>query len=239
MAKSKSTTRRPQATGGRARGAQTPTTPPTTPKAADENPTQEENSVSTEDQQRPGTAGTEKSNVNGPVEGNVDILNTGPNEGTTMATNEGVINEQGDKAGEGTTGEYDDANIPTGDLRTGVAGKEPVSPFTNEPRSASDEDASEDEEWNPEHKVAEPKGRILRNGEATTFSGEVVGNTVIVKEDVYREVYPFRSKRPTYVLVYAAGTGVPVTSLNALGVTVNDTSNNDEESEDNSGDDEE
>jgi len=71
-------------------------------------------------------------------------------------------------------------------------------------------------------KVDPPKGRILREGEETQFSGTIVGNMAVVDEDVYREVYPFRSKRPSYILVYVKGTAVPLNTLNALGINTDE-----------------
>lgn len=90
-------------------------------------------------------------------------------------------------------------------------------------------------------KIAPPEGRILRDGEETAFSGTVVGAMAIVDEDVYREVYPFRSKRPSYVLVYVKGTAVPLNTLNALGINTDEAQAkslvDDEEQDDKSDDD--
>lgn len=71
-------------------------------------------------------------------------------------------------------------------------------------------------------KIAPPEGRILRDGEETTFSGTVVGQMAVVDEDVFREVYPRNSKRPSYVLVYVKGTAVPLNTLNALGINTDE-----------------
>lgn len=62
---------------------------------------------------------------------------------------------------------------------------------------------------------APQNARILKQDEDVTFDGEQIGNMVVVKEDVYREVYPYNSKRPSYVLVYSKGTQIPANTLAA------------------------
>lgn len=54
--------------------------------------------------------------------------------------------------------------------------------------------------------VQPPKGRILFPGEPITFSGQVIKKDhIILTEDVYRMVLPFRSRRPTFTLEARAG----------------------------------
>ena len=62
-----------------------------------------------------------------------------------------------------------------------------------------------------------PEGRILEEGDEITIQGRVENNLVHIEEDVFRKVYPYRSKRPTFVLLYAKGTSVPLTALQAVG----------------------
>lgn len=89
---------------------------------------------------------------------------------------------------------------------------------------ASDEGDDEDHEdaiynsefrtfWNEyvnDNGINLPEGHVLFPDEPLTFKGNTLrGSVVEVSEDIYRMVIPFRSKRPTFVLVARAGTIVP------------------------------
>lgn len=58
-----------------------------------------------------------------------------------------------------------------------------------------------------------PPGLILRNGEDVVIDGMDMGQFVIVKQDVYREVYPRGTKRPSYFLLYHRGQRVLKSTL--------------------------
>jgi hypothetical protein len=58
-----------------------------------------------------------------------------------------------------------------------------------------------------------PEGRILNVGDPLKFEGEQVGNTVIVKEDVYRKVIPRGATTPTYVLLFRKGAHVSAAAV--------------------------
>jgi hypothetical protein len=58
-----------------------------------------------------------------------------------------------------------------------------------------------------------PPGLILRNGEDVTIDGMDMGQFVIVKQDVYREVYPRGTRRPSYFLLYHRGQRVLKSTL--------------------------
>lgn len=62
-------------------------------------------------------------------------------------------------------------------------------------------------------RVRPPVGRILKAGEPLRFDGTTVGPVVVANEDVFREVYPRRSKRPIYTLVLRKGMRVPSSTL--------------------------
>jgi len=61
--------------------------------------------------------------------------------------------------------------------------------------------------------VGVPRGIILRDDEPVTIDGIDMGTFVIVKQDVYREVYPRGTKRPSYFLLYTRGQQVPKSTL--------------------------
>ena len=61
-----------------------------------------------------------------------------------------------------------------------------------------------------------PDGLILREGEDIRLEADDYGTYVIVKRDVYREVYPRGAKRPSYFLLYAKGSQVLKSTLQAL-----------------------
>lgn len=51
-----------------------------------------------------------------------------------------------------------------------------------------------------------PQGRLLFPGEPLTFSGhKISGDVMVLSEDVYRVVFPFRSLTPTFTLEARAG----------------------------------
>lgn len=62
---------------------------------------------------------------------------------------------------------------------------------------------------------SEPEGRIVRVGETIEFDGTQIGNMIVVNEDVYQEFYPGRAKRPSWRLLYRAGTQVPASAVEA------------------------
>lgn len=61
-----------------------------------------------------------------------------------------------------------------------------------------------------------PDGLILQADDAIKIEGDDYGTYVVVKRDVYREVYPNGAKRPSYFLLYAKGTQVLKSTLQAL-----------------------
>jgi hypothetical protein len=61
--------------------------------------------------------------------------------------------------------------------------------------------------------VGVPDGLILGPNEPLRIEGEDMGNVVIVKRDIYRQVFPRRSTRPSYVLVYPRGAQVLKSTL--------------------------
>jgi hypothetical protein len=61
--------------------------------------------------------------------------------------------------------------------------------------------------------VAVPKGLILKQDDPITIDGLDMGQFVIVKQDIYREVYPYGSRRPSYYLLYHRGQQVPKSML--------------------------
>ena len=86
------------------------------------------------------------------------------------------------------------------------------------PLSEGDLDASEFRQswlkWCEENNVVLPPGHILFPHEPLTFLGNAVrDNIVMISDDVYRLVLPFRSLRPTFTLVARKGTILPKTSF--------------------------
>ena len=61
--------------------------------------------------------------------------------------------------------------------------------------------------------VAVPKGIILRENDPISIDGMDMGQWVIVKQDVFREVYPRGTKRPSYFLLYSRGQRVLKSTL--------------------------
>ena len=53
-----------------------------------------------------------------------------------------------------------------------------------------------------------PDGLILGPNEPLRVEGDDNGVSIVVRRDIYREVYPLRAKRPSYVLMYAKGTEI-------------------------------
>lgn len=58
-----------------------------------------------------------------------------------------------------------------------------------------------------------PDGLILEPNDPLRIEGDDMGNVVIVKRDIYRKVFPRRSTRPSYVLVYPRGAQVLKSTL--------------------------
>lgn len=63
---------------------------------------------------------------------------------------------------------------------------------------------------------AEPKGHIIRIGEEITIPGDDNGNSIVVSEDVYREVLPRNTKRSSFIILYRKGTVVPKFAVKKL-----------------------
>ena len=63
---------------------------------------------------------------------------------------------------------------------------------------------------------AEPNGHVIHIGEEITVPGDDMGNSIMVTEDVYREVIPRNSIRSSYILLYTKGTVVPKYALTKL-----------------------
>ena len=61
-----------------------------------------------------------------------------------------------------------------------------------------------------------PNGLILQANEPIRIEADDCGNYVVVKRDVYREVYPSGAKRPSYFLLYSKGSQVLKSTLQAL-----------------------
>lgn len=80
--------------------------------------------------------------------------------------------------------------------------------------------------------AAPPDGRVIEPGEAPTFDGEAFGSQVLVKENVYRKVMPHHSARPTYVLLWAKGTMLPQSTVEALQAQVEGADATEREDED-------
>lgn len=111
----------------------------------------------------------------------------------------------------------DNPEVPSGDPQgenVNVTVPEPLVPSDTDALVTTSDVVEESKTTVPERGV--PAGRILEVGEDVVFDGQVVGNMVIVQEDVYRKVYPFRSLRPTYVLIYNKGTQIASSSLRAV-----------------------
>lgn len=61
-----------------------------------------------------------------------------------------------------------------------------------------------------------PNGLILEASEPVRIEADDCGTYVVVRRDVYREVYPANSKRPSYFLLYNKGAKVLKSTLTAL-----------------------
>lgn len=61
-----------------------------------------------------------------------------------------------------------------------------------------------------------PNGLILQANDPIKIEADDHGTYVVVKQDVYREVYPTNSKRPSYFLLYNKGAHVLKSTLQAL-----------------------
>jgi hypothetical protein len=105
---------------------------------------------------------------------------------------------------------YSDANEPAEKEQEGFKGVGGAEDATEDPTEA---DADVKSEGKPE---GVPEGRILEEGEAFEFEGEEVGNMVVVKEDVYRKVYPRGTKRPSYILLARKGSVQPKSGVQSV-----------------------
>lgn len=85
--------------------------------------------------------------------------------------------------------------------------------------------------WGVRPPEGKPKGKILGPDEEVTFDGDESGNFVTVKEDVYREVYSYSSNRPSYVLLFRAGSQIPLTTVKRINAEAK--ANSDDNSEEN------
>lgn len=61
--------------------------------------------------------------------------------------------------------------------------------------------------------VGVPRGIILGQNDPVSIDGLDMGTFIIVKQDVYREVYPRGTKRPSYFLLYTRGQQIPKSTL--------------------------
>lgn len=71
-------------------------------------------------------------------------------------------------------------------------------------------------DWTVNSVVQEPDGLILEADEEARFEGVEVGGQVVVKENVYRKVYPRGAKYPNYIKLYDAGSVVPGQSVQRI-----------------------
>lgn len=58
------------------------------------------------------------------------------------------------------------------------------------------------------HREGVPNGIILKAGDPVVLEGDDDGITVTVTRDVYRAIYPYGARRPTYILLYPRGAKV-------------------------------
>jgi hypothetical protein len=136
--------------------------------------------------------------------------------------NETLVDTTSDGATDGDTqddtdpAEQDEQNDTTGGDTAGDGDEKPSDPRTdpNLPPDASDDPAtvprgSAGRTRAFQERTTEPDGIIIRAGEPVQVEGHEVNGGVIPDRDVYREVFPRRSKRPTYVLLYRAGATIP------------------------------
>lgn len=61
-----------------------------------------------------------------------------------------------------------------------------------------------------------PKCHVIEVGEPVTVPGEVVDGILTVSEDVVQKVYPAKSARPTYILLYPKGKRINAASVTKL-----------------------
>lgn len=81
----------------------------------------------------------------------------------------------------------------------------------NEAAAKAAEEARNDEDNRVEGN--DPEGTIITSGDKVSFSADTIGDQVVVKEDVYLKFYPTGCRRPSYSLLYAAGTVIPASAL--------------------------
>jgi hypothetical protein len=105
---------------------------------------------------------------------------------------------------------YSDVTEQPEPPQEGFKGVGGANDATDDPREA---DSKVKSEGKPE---GVPEGRIIAEGEDFTFEGERIGNMVVVKEDVYRKVYPRGTKRPSYILLARAGSWQPAQGVQNL-----------------------
>lgn len=98
-----------------------------------------------------------------------------------------------------------------------------IEPADEDQKSLSEEYIDAQDQAHAEGRVkygsppqGEPEGIILDQNEPLRLEGEEVGGFLVLKEAHYRKVVPFRSKRPTYILLYAAGTQIPMGSVQRI-----------------------
>lgn len=108
----------------------------------------------------------------------------------------------------------DEDNTPD-DVKVNVAGAEQRSVDDSNPHERDDVDAVRQVQGQG-YKSAEPAGQIIREGDDLKISGTEAGDYVIVTEDIWKEFYPANSKRPSYSLLYGAGTAISKHDLDRL-----------------------
>lgn len=64
-----------------------------------------------------------------------------------------------------------------------------------------------------------PNSIILEADEDLHFEADRIENQIVVTKDVWRKVYPHRSLRPTYILLYRAGAHLPESMVQNLRTT--------------------
>lgn len=112
-----------------------------------------------------------------------------------------------------TSGETEGEGLD--DIKAGVAGAERRS-LDESDNPADRDDVAAAEEARTTKRVGTPEGKIIREGEDISVNGTEAGDYVIVTEDHWKEFFPLNSKRPSYTLLYGAGTAISKADLDRL-----------------------